>query len=52
MSFKTVICVLWALCVGQTAGSQHAPNIIIMLMDDVSPLQVFFLEAQLTSERY
>ncbi|XP_016308676.1 N-acetylgalactosamine-6-sulfatase-like isoform X1 [Sinocyclocheilus anshuiensis] len=35
MSLKTVICVLWAVCVGQTAGSQHGPNIIIMLMDDM-----------------
>lgn len=45
MSLKTVVCVLWAVCVDQTAGSQHAPNIIIMLMDDVSHLEVFFLEA-------
>ncbi|XP_016101353.1 N-acetylgalactosamine-6-sulfatase-like [Sinocyclocheilus grahami] len=35
MSVKTVICVLWAVSVGQTAGSQHGPNIIIMLMDDM-----------------
>lgn len=49
MSLKTVICVLWAVCVGHTEGSQHGPNIIIMLMDDVSPLDVFFLEACLTN---
>ncbi|XP_073691826.1 N-acetylgalactosamine-6-sulfatase [Garra rufa] len=35
MGLKTVICVLWAVFVGQTAGSQHGPNIIIMLMDDM-----------------
>ncbi|KAK2914241.1 hypothetical protein Q8A67_002640 [Cirrhinus molitorella] len=35
MDLKTVICVLWAVCVGQTSGSQHGPNIIIMLMDDM-----------------
>uniref|UniRef100_A0A9J8AN37 N-acetylgalactosamine-6-sulfatase n=1 Tax=Cyprinus carpio carpio TaxID=630221 RepID=A0A9J8AN37_CYPCA len=35
MSLTTVICVLWAVSVGQTAGSQHGTNIIIMLMDDM-----------------
>lgn len=41
MCLQAVICVLWTACVCQTAGNQHDPNIIIMLMDDVSPLWVF-----------
>lgn len=55
MGLKTLICVLWAVCVGQTAGSQHGPNIIIMLMDDVSAPEVFFFKGltdKLTSERH
>lgn len=35
MCVQAVLCVLWAACVCQTAGSQHDPNIIIMLMDDM-----------------
>ncbi|XP_077057673.1 N-acetylgalactosamine-6-sulfatase isoform X1 [Siphateles boraxobius] len=35
MCFQAVICVLWTACVCQTAGNQHDPNIIIMLMDDM-----------------
>ncbi|XP_051565181.1 N-acetylgalactosamine-6-sulfatase [Myxocyprinus asiaticus] len=32
---QTIICALWTVYVCQTAGRQHAPNIIIMLMDDM-----------------
>lgn len=35
MCLQAVICVLWTACVCQTAGNQHDPNIIIMLMDDM-----------------